>query len=866
MLLTAVAQAQNIRPYTQIFSQNLKGGTTIFGNTSMQIIDNSTANLTKMNETGNAGNAVGGIGFSQYGNDGENMQPVITDVQLQNLNVFNTGSTWNYNNPNSDQGTLWRTLNNPTTNWVSNTGSFGYGSSQTITIPAARTHYFLKTVNITTPALYNNFDFNYSYDDGVVVYINGVEVIRSNMPTGVITYNTAAVNENTSLNESFSIPSSFFVTGNNIIAVEIHQKQINSNDCIFDMSLNATPNYVSNSSSANLILPGGTNIIKFARLYWGGKISSSLLTAYPDTLRKIKIRKGAAGVYTNALASASSVDMFAYNANINAYQAYVDITSFLQSNGAGTYTIADVPSEAGSAGSGGNYAGWCIMVAYENASIPYNSVRIYDGFSQVYNAGTSVSQLVNLTGLNVPNSALSLSDAIMSTMVWEGDANLSSSPTNPQGDFVKINGTTVSNAVNPATNFWNGTISKNGAFVTTKNPNFTNQMGIDIDELQVGTGYGILPNATSVEIEFGTEADRYFPSVFGFSVRMKNPVITLDKTVADNSGDGILQGNEELTYTLSGSNVGAGSAYNTIIVDSLPTNVSYVNNSMVIMSAPGIASPTNQTDINGDDYGFKAMNGSRNFVKFYIGTGATSSTGGIMDIGTSYNIKFKVKVGAIPGSVTNTARITTTSQAGDLFTDDGTALISPSGGPLAVKLISFYGKLRNNVASVSWVTENEINNDYFDIERSEDGISFLKRGTVKGNGTTSITQHYDFDDNINSNTSVFYYRLRIVDFDGKVSYSKIIALRLKGIADDQFSVYPNPFVDNLKISINIPLDAQAQYRILSFDGKEILARKVFLQKGGNIIVANDLGQIASGNYLLEINTGVEKYIKKIVKK
>ena len=498
--------------------------------------------------------------------------------------------------------------------------------------------------------------------------------------------------------------------------------------------------------------------------------------------------------------------------------------------------------------------------------MPFNSVRIYDGFSNVFFSGTPISQTVTLSGLNVPNNPLVLSDAVMSTMVWEGDANLSSSIANPAGDYVKINGTTVSNAVNPATNFWNGTISKNGAFVHTKNPDFTNQMGIDIDELEVGTGYGILPNATTVDVEFGTEADRYFPSVFGFAIRMKSPVITLDKSVIDATGDGFLQSNEELTYTLSGSNIGPGSAYNTFVVDSLPTNVSYVANSLIIVNAPTITGPITQTDAAGDDFAFKAVNGTRNYVKFYLGATATATAGGTINVNETYNVKFKVKVGAIPGSVSNTARITSSSQAGDVFTDDGTAIMGPTGGPTPVKLSTFTALLKNNDGLLSWTTEMELNNDHFEIERSEDGVHFEKRGMVLGYGTTTINQYYNYTDPVNTNSSIIYYRLKSVDTDGKSAYSKIIALRLKGNLNENFSVFPNPFENNVKINLTVSEDVTVQCRIISFDGKEVLNRKIALQKGDNIVVLRDLEKIASGNYIMEINTGSEKYIKKIVRK
>jgi uncharacterized repeat protein (TIGR01451 family) len=872
LLLSISNLNAQFRPYTQVFSQNLKGGTAIFGNTSMHVLNGSIVETTKMNETGDAANGQGGIGFSQYGNDNANMQPVNIDYVLPaNLTVFNSGSSWRYNNPCTDQGTAWRTLASPPAiNWVNATGSFGYGRGESVTIPSGfKTNYFLKTVNITNPASYSTFNFTYSYDDGAVVYVNGIEVKRSNMPSGTITYSTSASANNFTVNEIFSVPASSFVVGNNVIAVEIHQNNTNSGDCFFDMSLNATAlpySGPSNATSADLILPSGTNTIKFARLYWGGRIDNTVVTGAPDTLRKVKIRKGTSGTYTAALAATSSVDQYAISGSDIIYQSYVDIKSFIQSNGAGTYTLADIPCTAGAVGSGGHYAGWCIMIAYENLSAPFTSVRLYDGFAQVFNAGSPVTQLVTLTGLNVPNNPLALGDAVMSTMVWEGDANLAATSGNPAGDYIKINTVPVSNAANPVTNFWNGSISKNGLFVTTKNPNYTNQMGIDIDELQVGTGYGILPNATSVNIEFGTEADQYFPSAFGFAIRMKDPLITLDKTVTDASGNGSLESNEVLTYTLSGTNNGPGVAYNSFVVDSLPTNVTYVNNSLKIINAPGIVGSAYPSDGSGDDLGFKATNGTRHYVKFFLGNSATPTSGGELPVGATYALSFKVQTELIPGSVTNTARITANSQAGDLFTDDGTAIISPAGAPTPITLSLFSVKLQNGDGYVYWTTENELNNHYFEIERSEDGVKFSTRATVAGSGTTASTSYYNYLDKISTGATILYYRLKSVDFDGSVHYSKIIALKIKGTANDNFSVFPNPFEANIKITLASTTDKDIQCRIISFDGKEVLSRFVALTKGDNIIVLNNLEKLASGSYLLEINTGTEKLIKKIIRK
>jgi uncharacterized repeat protein (TIGR01451 family) len=623
-----------------------------------------------------------------------------------------------------------------------------------------------------------------------------------------------------------------------------------------------------NSSSADLNLPAGINVIKFARLYWGGRVLGNLRPTNAlivDSLRKVKFRKGTTGAYSNINTAAINVDTFAI-ADQKVYQAYVDVTSFINANGAGTYTVANVPCSPGTGGTGGRYGGWTLVVAYENQSLPYNSVRVYDGYAQVFNNGSPSTLTLVLNGLNVPNNPLAMDEASLGTMSWEGDGDLAGSGANPQGDFIKVNGFAVSNAVNPSANFWNSSISKNGAYVTTKNPNYKNQMGIDIDEVNVGTGYNIQPNATSVTVQFGTEADQYFPSIFTFSIRMKDPLVIIDKRVNDANNNTFVESNEELTYTLSGQNQGVASAYNTFIIDSLPANVTYVPNSLEVISAPGVTAGF-KTDAADGDVAVKGQNGARHYVKFYIGIGATGTNGGELPSGATYSVRFKVKANAIPGTINNTARIVSNSQAGDLFTDDGSAVIGQAGGPVPVKFTSFKAQLlTSNSAIVKWTTESELDNDHFEVERSDDGLHFTLRGKVRGNGSTTVSHSYDYTDMLNTSSPIVYYRLKIIDTDGKYSYSKIVAIKLSGsINVDKYSVYPNPFISDIRISMTSQIDVMATFRVLSFDGKEMVRRTLSVQKGDNIIVMKDFGKLAKGSYLLEVTSGSDKFIQKIVK-
>ena len=107
----------------------------------------------------------------------------------------------------------------------------------------------------------------------------------------------------------------------------------------------------------------------------------------------------------------------------------------------------------------------------------------------------------------------------------------------------------------------------------------------------------------------------------------------------------------------------------------------------------------------------------------------------------------------------------------------------------------------------------------------------------------------------------------MVDLDGKYVYSKIIAIRLNGsFTADNVNVYPNPFITDIKVRLAVQEDNIATFRIISFDGKELVNRKVSLLNGENIIVLKDFGTLATGNYILEITSGNEKFIQKIMKK
>ncbi len=617
-----------------------------------------------------------------------------------------------------------------------------------------------------------------------------------------------------------------------------------------------------NSSSADLNLPAGTNTIKLARLYWGGRVKNTDfdLTASPNT--KIKLRKGNANAYSDVVSL--GIDKVTIGTGYTQYQAYADITAFVKNNGAGAYEIGNAPLSTGTvSANGGNHGGWCIVVVYENSAVNYSSIRIYDGFQQVYNGANAFTTTVSLTGLNVPSGTLAADDAKMGVLAWEGDANLSK-------DYLKINTNLFSNATNPADNPWNGTITDNGVHVATKNPNYTNQMGIDIDQFDVGTGYGILPNANSVKLEFGTEADQYFPGLFTFSIKMKDPTITLDKTVTDANNNHLGERNEVLTYSLKGSNNGEGNANSIVISDTLPNTVTYVPNSLKVISAPGL-NPGGLTDAAGDDAAEYIVNGAIKTVRFRIGTGATGTAGGSLASNENYDVQFKVTVNdpgfnkAVP-SILNIARLSATSDAGVDFVDDGTAIMNPDNGPLPITLVLFTASIQQNgTVKLDWKTTMEINCSKYKVERSLDGKVFSEVASVDGNGTTAVLHSYSAIDDVSSlSGAVIYYRIQQMDIDRRGSYSKVVSVRVKQ-SEKNLVISPNPFNSYLNINMNWSKTEMITARIISVQGKEILMKRIQVNKGPNYIKIDELSNIPAGNYFIQFISSEEKFSEKISK-
>jgi len=183
--------------------------------------------------------------------------------------------------------------------------------------------------------------------------------------------------------------------------------------------------------------------------------------------------------------------------------------------------------------------------------------------------------------------------------------------------------------------------------------------------------------------------------------------------------------------------------------------------------------------------------------------------------------------------------------------------------PMPVELTSFKGNETQKTNTLNWQTAAEINNDYFEVERSIDGRDFKVIGMEEGNGTTTLSSRYRFIDHSPLKTG--YYRLRQVDFDGAFEYSDIIMVEREdnGVKQD-LRIYPNPVKDNMKIEYQTAKSQEVTVSVMNMTGQILSVQNVTSQEGRNILDLNS-ADIPTGSYILRIDLGDQQLSKLFIK-
>ncbi len=174
----------------------------------------------------------------------------------------------------------------------------------------------------------------------------------------------------------------------------------------------------------------------------------------------------------------------------------------------------------------------------------------------------------------------------------------------------------------------------------------------------------------------------------------------------------------------------------------------------------------------------------------------------------------------------------------------GTSVILP------VQLVQFIAtKNDDGSVKVSWATAQEQNSDFYDVERSSDQTGWASIGTVKAKGFSSTTSNYFLTDK-SPLSGTGYYRLKMVDLDGKFKYSPTVA-----VTTDKNSlplvIYSNPFFDQIRLKINLSRPQNLTMTVSDMQGKTYITQSYQAQSGDNFVNIQP-SVTSSGMYILRI--------------
>lgn len=168
--------------------------------------------------------------------------------------------------------------------------------------------------------------------------------------------------------------------------------------------------------------------------------------------------------------------------------------------------------------------------------------------------------------------------------------------------------------------------------------------------------------------------------------------------------------------------------------------------------------------------------------------------------------------------------------------------------PLPIELINFEANAEPEAIAVQWSTASETNNDYFTLERSEDGENFSEITRVQGAGNTSFLKEYSYLDKLPLN-GINYYRLKQTDFDGKYTYSDVVAARHE--SGTKIKIIPNPAKEQVAIFFDSPVRTMADLVLNDIQGKEQINQPIRVKMGMNNYLIN-LSGFEPGVYTVKV--------------
>lgn len=175
---------------------------------------------------------------------------------------------------------------------------------------------------------------------------------------------------------------------------------------------------------------------------------------------------------------------------------------------------------------------------------------------------------------------------------------------------------------------------------------------------------------------------------------------------------------------------------------------------------------------------------------------------------------------------------------------------------LPIDFLQFNAVQQNGAIDLNWRILTTEQLSYFDVERSVDGTNFSAIGKVDAGKSFTGTASFAYKDaDINTNSNILYYRIKVVSKDGSLKYSAILSVRLTGNTTNKIKVSPNPAVSSLTISFYTALRSNVEYQLVDMTGKVVLRAQTAAESGQNNITISQLSLYSEGVYTILIRIG-----------
>jgi len=185
-------------------------------------------------------------------------------------------------------------------------------------------------------------------------------------------------------------------------------------------------------------------------------------------------------------------------------------------------------------------------------------------------------------------------------------------------------------------------------------------------------------------------------------------------------------------------------------------------------------------------------------------------------------------------------------------------------GVLPVNLLSFNAERKNNDVTLNWEVSAEMNMKGYEIEKANNNGVFSNLMFVPAFNNLKNQKYTATDKNAFANSPAVQYRLKQIDGDGRITYSKIITLKNNSVLTD--AVFANPFTGALKLQLNLSVASTVALQLYDMQGRLVAVQNAALYGvSGNSITMAATENLAPGNYFLKVNVNKEVFVYKLVK-